>query len=165
MYLTVIPLYLANSGVPLFTHSIFSQFLLLIPIIAIEAYIHKKLLRVRPLAAIMVAFYTNLVSTFVGGLLIAFPFGIWIGSIVFGTGGPVQPDSTFLFLQLEFIITLIIMFFISVTIELFLGSFSLKNIDKKRLNKSFFIANFFSYLMLEVFAITQIIKAYIERYG
>src|SRR6476661_1986289 len=42
-------LYLANAGIPLFSQSVFYQIILLIPIIAIEAYIHKKLLNLRVL--------------------------------------------------------------------------------------------------------------------
>jgi len=37
-------LYLANAGIPLFSPSVLYQIILLIPIIAIEAYIHKRLL-------------------------------------------------------------------------------------------------------------------------
>ena len=156
-------LYLANAGIPLFSQSVFYQILLLIPIIAIEAYIHKTLLNLSILKAIFIAFITNIISTIGGGFIIVF-IGAFIGEIVFHTSVPVQPGS-FPFLPLEIMITLIPMFFFSVVLELFIGSFGLKIIEKSKVNKSFLIANLFTYLMLEILAFTQLIKGYIEGRG
>jgi len=156
-------LYLANSGIPLFSQSVFYQIILLIPIIAIEAYIHKKLLNLSILKAIFIAFITNIISTIGGGFIIVC-IGAFIGYLVFHTSVPVQPGS-FPFLPLEIMITLIPMFFFSVVLELFIGSLGLKRIEKGKVNKSFVSANFFTYLMLEILAVTQLLKGYIEGRG
>jgi hypothetical protein len=76
----------------------------------------------------------------------------------------VQPGS-FPFLPLEIIVTLIPLFLFSVVVESFIGSFSLRKIDHKKVRRSFLIANAFTYLMLEILAITQLIKGYIEGRG
>ncbi|MEP6521364.1 hypothetical protein NDA07_06215 [Microcoleus vaginatus DQ-U2] len=156
-------LYLANAGIPLFTQSVFYQIILLIPIIAIEAYIHKKLLNLSILKAIFIAFITNIISTIGGGFIIVC-IGAFIGHIVFHTTVPVQPGS-FPFLPLEIMITLIPMFFFSVYLELLIGSWGVKKIEKSKFNKSFLIANLFTYLMLEILAFTQLVKGYIEGRG
>jgi hypothetical protein len=156
-------LYLANSEIPLFSQSVFYQIILLIPIIAIEAYIHKKPLNLSILKAIFIAFITNIISTIGGGFIIVC-IGAFIGDIVFHTSVPVQPGS-FPFLPLEIMVTLIPMFFFSVVLELSIGSFALKRIEKGKVNKSFVSANFFTYLMLEILAVTQLVKGYIEGRG
>jgi len=60
--------------------------------------------------------------------------GAFIGDIVFHTSVPVQPGY-FPFLPLEIMMTLIPMFFFSVFLELFIGSFGLKIIEKGKVNK------------------------------
>jgi hypothetical protein len=79
-------LYLANAGIPLFSQSVFYQIILLIPIIAIEAYIHKKLLELSIIKAIFICFVTNILSTIGGGFIILF-IGAFIGDFegVFST--------------------------------------------------------------------------------
>jgi hypothetical protein len=155
-------IFLANAGIPLFSQSLFYQVFLLIPIILIEAYIHRKLLKTGILKAVWVAVSTNVVSTVIGGLLVVLPIGAFIGTILFGSTVPVQPGS-FPFLPLEIIFTLIPMFFFSMVVESFMGSFSLKKVDHRKVKQSFLIANGLTYLMLEVLAITQLIKGYLER--
>ena len=156
--------YLANAGIPLFSQSIFYQILLLIPIIAIEAFVHKKLLKTTIKKAIWVALGTNVISTIVGGLLLILPIGAFVGNLVFGSTVPVQPGS-FPFLPLEIIVTLIPMFLFSVGLESLIGLPILKEISKRKVNQSFLLANAFTYLMLEMLAITQLIKGYIEGRG
>lgn len=156
-------LYLANSGIPLFTQSVGYQFWLLIPIIAIEAYTHKKILKLSIIKAVYISSVTNILSTLVGGILVLL-FGAFIGQIIFQSTVPVQPGA-FPFLPLEIIVTLIPMFFISVSIELFTGNFRLKEIEKSKVNQSFLIANAFTYFMLVVLAMTQLIKGYVEGRG
>jgi hypothetical protein len=156
-YLKITPLYIANAGIPLFSQSIFYQIALLVPIIAIEAYVYKKLLEVTIIKAIYVSFYANFMSTIIGGLLILFISGTFLGV-------PVQPGD-FPFLPLEIIVTLIPMFLFSVILESFLGAFVLKKNKNNKLKKSFLIANGFTYLMLEVLAISQLVKGYIEGRG
>ena len=155
---------LANAGVPLFSQSVIYQTLLLIPIIAIEAYVHKKLLEISIGRAVWIAFSTNVISTLVGGLFVVLSIGAFLGTVLFGSSVPVQPGS-FPFLPLEIIVTLIPLFLFSVVVESFIGSFSLRKIDHKKVRRSFLIANAFTYLMLEILAITQLIKGYIEGRG
>jgi hypothetical protein len=157
-------LFLANAGIPLFTQSVFYQVFLLIPIIAIEAYIHRKLLQTEVLKAIWVAFSTNIISTIVGGLLVILPIGAFLGTILFGSTVPVQPGS-FPFLPLEIMVTLIPMFWFSVVVESWIGSLSLRKANRKKVKQSFLIANAFTYLMLEILAATQLIRGYIEGRG
>jgi len=71
-------LYLANAGIPLFIQSVFYQIILLIPIIAIEAYIHKILLKLSIIKDIFISFVTNILSTIGGGFIIVF-IGAFIG--------------------------------------------------------------------------------------
>jgi len=155
---------LANAGVPLFSQSVVYQTLLLIPIIAIEAYVHKKLLEINIGKAVWIAFSTNVISTLIGGLFVVLSIGAFLGTVLFGSSVPVQPGS-FPFLPLEIIVTLIPLFLFSVVVESFIGSFSLRKIDHKKVRRSFLIANAFTYLMLEILAITQLIKGYIEGRG
>ena len=155
---------LANAGVPLFSQSVIYQTLLLIPIIAIEAYVHKKLLEISIGKAVWIAFSTNVISTLIGGLFVVLSIGAFLGTVLFGSSVPVQPGS-FPFLPLEIIVTLIPLFLFSVVVESFIGSFSLRKIDHKKVRRSFLIANAFTYLMLEILAITQLIKGYIEGRG
>lgn len=160
----MMPLYLANAGIPLFSQSVFYQVLLLIPIIAIEAYVHKNIIQTSVGKAVWIAFSTNVVSTFVGGLLVILPIGALIGTIIYGSSVPVQPGS-FPFLPLEIIVTLIPMFLFSIVLEAWIGSLSLKMISKRKIKQSFLIANAFTYLMLEILAMTQLIKGYLEGRG
>ena len=155
--------YLANSGIPLFTQSVGYQFLLLVPIIAIEAYIHKKILKLSVIKVIYITSVTNIISTLFGGLLWLF-FGAFLGQAIFRSTVPVQPGA-FPFLPLEIIATLVPMFFISVFIESLTASFRLKELEKKKVNQSFWMANAYTYLMLIVLAVTQLIKGYMEGRG
>ena len=155
---------LANAGVPLFSQSVIYQTLLLIPIIAIEAYVHKKLLEISIGKAVWIAFSTNVISTLIGGLFVVLSIGAFLGTVLFGSSVPVQPGS-FPFLPLEIIVTLIPLFLFSVVVESFIGSFSVRKIDHKKVRRSFLIANAFTYLMLETLAITQLVKGYIEGRG
>jgi hypothetical protein len=79
-------LYLANAGIPLFSQRVLYQIILLIPIIAIEAYIHKRLLKLSIIKAIFIDFVTNILSTIGGGFIIVF-IGAFIGDFegVFST--------------------------------------------------------------------------------
>ncbi|ERT08288.1 putative membrane protein [Lyngbya aestuarii BL J] len=149
MYLTLPSVYLANSGVPLFTQSIFYQVLLLIPIIFIEAFIHRKILKLKIYRSISIAFSTNLISTFIGVLLLLIAGSIYCCLPFY-----------FPLLPLELIVTLIPMFFVSFLLELALGYIVLKEVEKTRIHQSFFKANLFTYLMLETLAITQLIRGY-----
>jgi hypothetical protein len=79
-------LYLANAGSPLFSQRVLYQIILLIRIIAIEVYIHKRLLELSIIKAIFIGFVTNILSTIGGGFIIVF-IGAFIGDFegVFST--------------------------------------------------------------------------------
>ncbi|EAW38028.1 hypothetical protein L8106_24375 [Lyngbya sp. PCC 8106] len=149
MSLTLTSVYLANLGLPLFTQSIFYQVLLLIPIIFIEAFIHRKILKLKIARSISIAFSTNFISTFAGVLLV----------FIVGQNYCCLPFS-FPLLPLELIVTLIPMFFFSFMLELIVGYLVLKEQEQKIIHQSFFQANVFTYLMLETLAITQLIRGY-----
>jgi hypothetical protein len=144
--------YLANSGIPLFSLNVVYQIMLLIPIIIIEAYIHRKILQISVIQSSLISVLTNLISTIVGGFFFIC-FGVFIAPfIVQGT-----TSSNFPFSSLTIIITLIPMFYFSVFLEVLIGQLMLKKVAGKQIKKTFFIANAFTYMMLEIMAITQLI--------
>ncbi len=155
--------YLANSGIPLFTQSITYQVLLLIPIVAIEAYVHRKYLKLSIPLALYISFTGNFISTLGGGiaLLVATAF---LSQLLF-QWVMLIPTSVFFLLPLEIMVTLIPMFFLSVAIESWLGRWRLKTLDRRKVNQSFWVANAFTYSMLEVVAIAQLIQGYLKGLG
>lgn len=157
-------LYLANSGIPLFSQSVFYQIVLLLPIIGVEAYIHKKLLSIKIGKAFWISFGANLLSTLVGGIFVILPFGAFVSQVLTGSTVPVPPGE-FPFLPIEIMITLVPVFLFSTVVETFIGFVGLKPIARKTLCRSFWIANAFTYLMLEILAITQLVQGYIEGRG
>lgn len=163
LYLINSSFYLANAGIPLFTQSVYYQIFLFIPIIAIEAYIHNRLLKISIVQSLWFAFITNFISTLGGGFILVIA-GAWLGSMILGSSVPVQPGS-FPLLPLEIIVTLIPMFFFSVVVELLIGAWRFKKTDQKIMRRSLLIANGFTYFMLEILAITQLIKGYLEGRG
>jgi hypothetical protein len=149
-------LYLANAGLPIFTQSIFYQIILLIPIIAIEAYILKKFLSISLAQASVVSSVVNIVSTLIGTIIF-----LTIGGGLL-TNFLVEPGS-FPFAPIEIIITLIPMYFVSVLFESLFGALRLKKIARYQVLRTFMIANAYTYLMLESFAISQLAKGYLEK--
>jgi hypothetical protein len=143
---------LANVGIPLFSRSAIYQVLLLLPIIAIEAYLHRRTLSMSWKRATAIATLTNVISTIIGGVLFMV-FGAWLGVQLFGSSVPVT--ASFPLPPLEIMITLIPMFAFSVAI----GGFWLRKFDGKQVTRSFVIANAFTYLMLEILAITQLVRS------
>lgn len=159
----IAPVYLANAGIPFFTQSVFYQVLLFVPIVAIESLVHQKLLGVGIPRSLWISLVTNIFSTVVGGVFLLF-FGASLGQVLRGNSVPVQPGD-FPFLPLEIMVTLIPAFFLSFFIEASLASLRLKDLEKPKIKHSFFIANAFTYGMLEVLAIVQLIKGYLEGRG
>ncbi|MGI0493915.1 hypothetical protein ACN4EG_19200 [Alkalinema pantanalense CENA528] len=157
----------ANSGIPLFSQSVFYQVFLLLPIIAIEAYVHRQRLAISILNSVWLSIYTNVISTLLGGILVVIPFGAFLGQSLLGSSVPVQPGA-FPFLPLEIMVTLIPMYVFSAVVEGWVGSLSLKKIDRldrQAIGRSFWLANAFTYGMLEVLAIAQLVKGYLEGRG
>ncbi|TVQ17709.1 MAG: hypothetical protein EA367_16895 [Leptolyngbya sp. DLM2.Bin15] len=152
--------YLANSGIPLFAQSITYQILLLIPIVAIEAYVHRKYLKISIPLTLYISFMGNFISTLGGG--IALLVAITILSHMLFQSAIFIPLGAFPLLPLEIMVTLIPMFFLSVAIESWLGRWRLKTLDRRKVNQSFWVANAFTYAMLEVVAIAQLIQGYFK---
>ncbi|MEA5595466.1 hypothetical protein [Rivularia sp. UHCC 0363] len=152
-------IYLANAGIPLFTQSVFYQIILLIPIIAIEAYILRKILAINVFQASLVSSAVNIVSTLIG-IIIFLAIGIGFASTFPQT--VVQPGS-FPHTPIDLIISLIPMYFVSVFFESLFGALRLKKISRRKVLRTFAIANAYTYLMLESLAISQLVKGYIER--
>lgn len=143
-------LYLANSGVPLFTGNLYYQVILLIPIIAVEAYALKKLLEISVLKAIFVSLINNILSTIIG-------FFVWF--LLLFLLAFIVPMNTMMtdsnqVLNRAVILLLIPMFFLSWFLEFYTALASFR-FSREKLNKAVFQANFYSYLMLEVFAIVR----------
>jgi hypothetical protein len=155
----IAPVILANTGIPFFTQSVRYQVLLFIPIVAIEACVHAKLLGLSAIKAFYIALVTNLFSTLVGAFLLVL-FGVAIGQLIFQSTVPVQPFSL-PFAPLEVMITLIPMFFLSVVLERWTGGRGLKDIKKSEQSRSFWTANVFSYAMLMVLAMTRLVMGYL----
>jgi len=140
----------ANVGVPLFTTFILYTFLLLIPIIVIEAYIIKLRLEVSIGRASEVAVLVNIASTILGTVAVLLvEFLLFFASIELYTGG---------MLDIAVLIALIPSFYLSVWIESLLGSFRLEGFSRKQIWDVFFLANLFSYAMLGILAIASLIK-------
>lgn len=155
--------YLANSGIPLFTQSITYQILLLIPIVAIEAYVHKKYLKLSIPLTLYISFTGNFISTLGGGIALLVATAL-LSQLLF-QWVILIPTGVFFLLPLEIMITLIPMFFLSVAIESWLGRWRFKTLDWRKVNQSFWVANAFTYTMLEVLAIAQLIQGYLRSLG
>lgn len=158
---------LANAGVPLFTYSLIYQLLLLIPIILVEAYVHRRILNISRTTAIIISFLTNMVSTFIGGILMLL-LGVAIGVLIFDNPITV-PEPRFLFTRLEIIVSLIPLFIMSVVFESLVGLSILrverffsnrKPIPMRKIIKSFIVGNGLTYLMLTALGVTYLIRGY-----
>jgi len=143
----------ANVGVPLFTYYMIYSWLLLIPIIGIEAYVLRKRLIVSVGRASAVAGLANFLSTILGTVVVlvidtlvlplAFPdFGLFMGA---------QLDVAVLF-------ALIPCFYLSVWFESRLAPSFLEGFSREQIWDVFFLANQFSYALLGIVAISSLIK-------
>ena len=143
----------ANVGVPLFTSFMLYSWLLLIPIIGIEAYVLKKQLAVSIGRASIAAGVANFLSTIVGTVVVLGTEALLLPLVVPGMGlfMGAQLDVAVLF-------ALIPCFFLSVWIESRLASSFLEGFSRKQIWEVFFLANKFSYAMLGIVAITSLIK-------
>jgi hypothetical protein len=140
----------ANVGVPLFVNFVEYSWLLLIPIIGIEAYVLRKRLAVSLGRASAVSSLANITSTILGTVVV---LGI---SLLLGTAGMSElpgamGDITVLF-------ALIPCFFLSVWFEALVSSPFLKPASREDVRKVFVLANEFSYAMLAIVPITRFIK-------
>lgn len=141
----------ANVGLPLFLNYIFYSWLLVIPIIGIEAYVLRKRLAVSIGRASGVASLANIASTIIGtGVVLAASLLLALGFAMTELRGAMA-DITVL-------IALIPCFFLSVWIEALVGSPLLKQVSRKNVRAVFFLANQFSYAMLAIVPVVRFIK-------
>jgi hypothetical protein len=141
----------ANVGVPLFVKFIEYSWLLLIPIIGIEAFVLRKRLAVSLGRASAVSSLANITSTILGtAVVLGISFLLAITAGVSELSGA-QGDITILF-------ALIPCFFLSVWFEALVSSPFLKPVSREDVRKVFFLANIFSYAMLAIIPIARFIK-------
>lgn len=146
---------LGNAGVPFFTSSIGYSVLLLIPIILIEAYVVWKGLKLRWWRSLLLSTYANIVSTLVGTLLFLFIGVLLSSALMFGF---VNPITISLFV-LEFLVTLIPMFYVSVWLEWRIWQARLKKVDRAQVKKIVFTAHLYSYGLLASHALGKLLIA------
>ena len=140
----------ANVGVPLFTTFILYTFLLLIPIIVIEAYVIKLRLEVSDGRALQAAALVNIASTILGTVaVLVLEFLLVFANIELYTGA---------MLDIAVLIALVPSFYLSVWLESLFGSFIVEGFSRKQIWDVFFLANLFSYAMLGILAIASLIK-------
>lgn len=141
----------ANVGAPLFFNYIAYSWLLLIPIIGVEAYVFRKRLPISIGRAFAVASVANIGSTILGtvvvlgtGLLLS------VGNMTELPGA--EGDITVL-------IALVPCFFLSVWCETLIGFPLLKQASRDNVRAVFFLANQFSYAMLAIVPIGRFVKS------
>lgn len=149
--------YLADVAIGLFEYTYSYYYILLIPIIIIEACVHKIVLKIGFSKALFGSIITNFFSTFVGLYI-----GMFISEILPGVGR----RTSVLQFAIQVIIQLIPMCYVSFLLEAKLGKWYLSLFDKnsdsptksvfwknKDVARSFLWANIYSYLMLALTAI------------
>ncbi len=147
----------ANTGVPLFAAFITYSWLLLIPIIGIEAYVLRYRLEISVGRASAVAGLANIVSTILGTValvVIEFPLGF--------VNKDFLPASQ---LDIAVLVALIPCFYLSVWIESLIGAPYLERCSREQVWDVFFLANKFTYAMLAIVAIVHFIKIMIFQAG
>ena len=145
----------ANVGVPLFTNFIVYSWLLLIPIIGIEAYLLKRQLKVSTGRASRVATFANIASTILGSVLVT-GVGILFGIAGFSVLSGAQSDISLL-------VALIPCFYFSVWFESLVASPFLKQYSREDIQSAFYLANQFTYAMLAIVVIVRFIKSWIMQ--
>jgi hypothetical protein len=143
---------LANMGVPLFTANLYWQILLLIPIVAIELFIHWRLLKINLFKSFGIALLVNLLSTALG-ILIVIGFGFLGFGVADRDAPPLQTDYFMIFL-LTRVVGLLGMWWLSIQVEFWSGLPFVKMIENKVVKQSFGVANTVSYVFLAVVMIS-----------
>lgn len=141
----------ANVGVPLFTNFALYSWLLLIPIIGIEAYVLRKRLAVTVIRACSVSGLANVASTLLGTVAVL-GTGLLLASLDISELPGAMGDITVLF-------ALIPCFFLSVWIETLVGAPLLRKFSREDIRAVFHLANRFSYAMLAIVPIARLVKS------
>lgn len=154
-----VSLLLANAGVPFFTTNVYWQITLLIPIILIEVFVHSMTLKINFFKSLGMSCVTNILSTLVG-VIIVFGFGI-LFMVGDSFNPPLSNDSFSRFVILR-LVGLLLMWVVSIRVELRLGLRLMQGIVKEIIKRSFLIANTLSYLFLAVVMTYSIIASLSE---
>lgn len=140
----------ANTGVSLFLNYVFYAWLLLIPIMGIEAYVLGKRLDISAGRAISIAVVANIASTILGSVVVIFvSFFLALQGLEHSPGA--MGDVSILF-------ALIPCFFLSVWFETIVGFPFLKRFSREQVRTVFFLANQFSYALLTIVPIASLVK-------
>ncbi|NEO86030.1 MAG: hypothetical protein F6J87_17500 [Spirulina sp. SIO3F2] len=150
--------YLGNAGVPFFTSNVGYSIFLLVPIVLIEAYGIWKLLNIHWGRSLLITIYANGVSTAVGAVVFVLLGGLI--STVLGAG-LVNPIHIILYL-IEFLLTLIPMFYLSVWLEGWLVRPFLRHLAKPKVRQAIFTIHLYSYGLLAFQAIGKLVIALVE---
>ena len=143
----------ANMGVPVFANVAAYSWLLLVPIIAIEAYLLRRQARVTIGRAAAVAAWANLVSTLLGSFVV-----LAVG-LAFGIAGIlVLPGAQS---DVAVLIALVPCFYLSVWIETAVATQYLEGRRRAEVWNLFFLANTFSYGLLGTVAVANFAKNWI----
>lgn len=140
----------ANVGVPVFLNYVFYAWILLIPIMGIEAYVIGKRLNISAGRAIGVSVAANFASTILGSVVVV------IVSFLLALQG--LQDYSVAMSDVSILVALIPCFFLSVWFETIVGFPFLKRFSREQVRGVFFLANQFSYALLAIVPIARLIK-------
>ena len=130
-------------GVPYIAVLLFwALWLLLVPVIAIEAIVISKRLSLTARTASGISILANIASSFVGSVL------MFVNEIVFSEAGfePMYGWPA----KIPFFVILIPSYFISVWIEAHVAMPIIKNKPYREISKVFYVANLYSYTLLAI---------------
>ena len=161
LQLSLVNLTLANAGVPLFTTNVFWQIVLFIPIVLIELFAHRIILKTNLLKSLKISFIANLLST-LAGVIIVVGFGFLYAIAIRDYFGPPLTSNSFNRFVFFRVLGLLVMWFISVRIEYRSGLFLAREIETKILKRSVVVANTLSYFFLAVVMTYMIVTNLLE---
>jgi len=135
----------ANIGVPFFMYVLGTYWMLLIPVIVIEAIVIYKRLSLKPMHSFGVSAFVNVTSAILGFVT------IFVSEIGFAEAGF---EAWFGWLaKIPFFVALVPSYFISVWVEALIAMPIVKARSYRDLVNAFFIANLYSYALLAILGI------------
>lgn len=140
----------ADMGLPVIFVTLPLMIVAFIPVVAIEAIVYKNMLKADYPNAIWGSFYSNIISTVLG---VPFSWFILLKTQMAIDGGRARLPLAWIGesrtdLVIALFAGLFASYFMSVLIEYFAVKSSFKSTDKKKLKKSVWIANLYSYLFI-----------------
>jgi len=140
----------ANVGVGVFLNYVIYAWLLLIPIMGIEAYVLGKRLDISAGRAVGVAVLVNIASTFLGSVIV-----IVVSHTLYLTGLKVLRGA---WEDVSMLFILVPCFFLTVWFETMIGYRFLKQVSREQVWDVFYLANGFTYALLTIVPIANLIK-------